>query len=125
MTPGKLENLKKLSTRKGIIAAAAMDQRGSLVKSIAKEKGIDPAGVTPAMMAEFRARTAPLVDAYLKRVPQGGLFVSLGVTPDNIDWKTAASNHSPLFVGDDKALPIGVRVMSNLALEYLKSGRVP
>jgi hypothetical protein len=25
----------------------------------------------PAMMTEFRARTAPLVDAYLKRVPQG------------------------------------------------------
>ena len=61
---------------------------------------------------------------FAARVPQGGLFVSLGVTPENMDWKTAASNHSPLFVGDDKALPIGVRIMSNMAVEFLRQGRV-
>jgi amidohydrolase len=52
-----------------------------------------------------------------------GMFVSLGVTPPAIDWRTAASNHSPLFQGDDAALPIGVRIMTNLAVEYLRFGR--
>ena len=60
---------------------------------------------------------------FAARAPSGGVFVSLGVTPPEMDWKTAATNHSPLFVGDDKALPIGVRIMSNLAVEYLRFGR--
>ena len=36
-----------------------------------KQGGMEVVNLPPAMMAEFRARTAPLVDAYLKRVPQG------------------------------------------------------
>ena len=39
LTPGKLAGLKKVSNDHGVIAAAAMDQRGSLQKSLAKEKG--------------------------------------------------------------------------------------
>ncbi len=39
LTPGKLAGLKAVSTADGIIAAAAMDQRGSLQKSLAKERG--------------------------------------------------------------------------------------
>jgi tagatose 1,6-diphosphate aldolase len=39
LTPGKLAGLKAVSTERGIIAAAAMDQRGSLQKSLAKERG--------------------------------------------------------------------------------------
>src|SRR5437870_3270923 len=39
LTPGKLAGLKKVSNERGVIAAAAMDQRGSLQKSLAKEKG--------------------------------------------------------------------------------------
>jgi len=38
--------------------------------------------------------------------------------------KTVASNHSPLFQGDDRALPVGVRAMSNMALDFLRSGGV-
>jgi tagatose 1,6-diphosphate aldolase len=38
-TPGKLAGLKAVSDTRGVIAAAAMDQRGSLQKSIAKERG--------------------------------------------------------------------------------------
>lgn len=52
-----------------------------------------------------------------------GLFVSLGVTPPSVDWRTAAPNHSPLFVADEAALPVGVRVMSGLALDYLAMGK--
>ena len=39
ITPGKLAGLKRVSNDRGVIAAAAMDQRGSLQKSLAKEKG--------------------------------------------------------------------------------------
>lgn len=46
--------MKALSNERGIISAAAMDQRGSLQKSIAAAKGVDPKAVTPQMMSEFK-----------------------------------------------------------------------
>jgi tagatose 1,6-diphosphate aldolase len=39
LTPGKLAGLKAVSDARGVIAAAAMDQRGSLQKSLAQERG--------------------------------------------------------------------------------------
>jgi tagatose 1,6-diphosphate aldolase len=39
LTPGKLAGLKAVSNHRGVIAAAAMDQRGSLQKSIANDRG--------------------------------------------------------------------------------------
>jgi amidohydrolase len=59
---------------------------------------------------------------FAAKAPKGGLFVSLAVTPPGT--ANPAANHSPLFVADDAALPIGVRIMANLALDYLRSGRV-
>ncbi len=47
LTPGKLAGMKAVSNERGVIAAAAMDQRGSLQKSLAKEKG---SAVSDAMM---------------------------------------------------------------------------
>ena len=41
LTPGKLAGLKAVSNPRGIVAAAAMDQRGSLRKSIAAARGGD------------------------------------------------------------------------------------
>jgi metal-dependent amidase/aminoacylase/carboxypeptidase family protein len=58
---------------------------------------------------------------FLQRVP--GQFVFLGVTPRDRDVATAAQNHSPLFYADEAALPVGVKVMTNLALDYLFGGR--
>lgn len=52
--PGKLKHLKALSNKDGIIAAAAMDQRGSLQKSLASAKGVDQHSITPEMMSEFK-----------------------------------------------------------------------
>lgn len=54
MSPGKLKGLESVSNAAGVIAAAAMDQRGSLKKAIAKDKGVDPKEVTPQMMTEFK-----------------------------------------------------------------------
>ena len=39
MTSGKLAGMKAVSNARGVIAAAAMDQRGSLQKALAKERG--------------------------------------------------------------------------------------
>ena len=39
LTSGKLAGMKSVSDHRGVIAAAAMDQRGSLQKTIAKERG--------------------------------------------------------------------------------------
>jgi amidohydrolase len=58
---------------------------------------------------------------FAQKVP--GLFVFLSVTPPAIDWRTAAPNHSPLFQADESALPVGVRMMSELAIDYLNGGR--
>lgn len=91
MTEGKFKNLEKLANRKGVIAAAAMDQRGSLKKSIAKEKGCDPASVTPEMMAEFKTAVTKVLSPYAtailldpefgleaakKRAPNAGLLLA-------------------------------------------------
>lgn len=54
---------------------------------------------------------------FQQRVP--GLFVFLGVTPRGQDPALAPSNHSPLFFADESALPVGVRVLSGLALDWL------
>jgi len=58
---------------------------------------------------------------FLQKVP--GQFVFLGVTPRGQDEATAPQNHSPLFFADESALPLGVRVMTNLALDYLFGGK--
>ena len=68
-------------------------------------------------------RVGPLVGTaedfayFQQKVP--GLFVFLGVTPRDQDYTTVAQNHSPLFFADEAALPVGVKVMTNLALDYL------
>ena len=57
VTPGKLKGLKAVSDSRGVIAAAAMDQRGSLKSAFAKEKGVDQKEITPKMEAA-RSRSA-------------------------------------------------------------------
>ncbi len=57
---------------------------------------------------------------YAEKVP--GFFFGLGVTPMGKDPRTVAPNHSPLFFADEAALPIGVRLMSSVAVDFLASG---
>jgi amidohydrolase len=63
--------------------------------------------------------TAEDFSFFQHKVP--GMFFFLGVTPKGVDPKTAPQNHSPLFFADEGALPVGVRAMANLALDYLYS----
>jgi tagatose 1,6-diphosphate aldolase len=76
LTPGKLAGLKKVSTDRGVIAAAAMDQRGSLQKSLAKEKGAD---VNDAMMEEFKSLVTEVLTPHASAIlldPEWGLPAS-------------------------------------------------
>jgi amidohydrolase len=63
--------------------------------------------------------TAEDFSFFQQKVP--GLFFFLGVTAKGVDPKTAPQNHSPLFAADESALPVGVRALANLALDYLYS----
>src|SRR6202795_1842641 len=54
ITPGKQKGMKAVSDARGVIAAAAMDQRGSLKSAIAKEKGVDKKEIPAQMLEEFK-----------------------------------------------------------------------
>jgi tagatose 1,6-diphosphate aldolase len=76
LTPGKLAGLKRVSNDRGVIAAAAMDQRGSLQKSLAKEKGAE---VTDAMMEEFKSLVTEVLTPHASAIlldPEWGLPAS-------------------------------------------------
>src|SRR5499427_18664 len=73
LTPGKLAGMKAVSEKRGVIAAAAMDQRGSLQKSLAKEKGAD---VSSAMMEEFKSIVTEVLTPHASAIlldPEFGL----------------------------------------------------
>src|SRR5215475_3917668 len=76
ITEAKLKRLSAVAAENGVISAAAMDQRGSLQKSIAKEKGIDPKAVTPQMMSEFKVAVTRILTPYASAIlldPEFGL----------------------------------------------------
>ena len=73
---GKLRHLKALSNKNGVIAAAAMDQRGSLEKAIAQAKGIDQKQVTAEMMSEFKVAVSKVLTPHASAIlldPEYGL----------------------------------------------------
>lgn len=73
LTPGKLAGMKAVSDARGVIAAAAMDQRGSLRKSLAKERGGE---ITDAMMEEFKVIVSDVLTRHASAIlldPEWGL----------------------------------------------------
>jgi tagatose 1,6-diphosphate aldolase len=76
LSPGKIKHLKALATKDGIIAAAAMDQRGSLKKSLAAAKGVDVNAITPEMMSEFKTAVVRILTPHASAIlldPEYGL----------------------------------------------------
>ena len=76
LTPGKLAGLKAVSDERGVIAAAAMDQRGSLQKSLAKERG---AGASGADLEEFKTLVTDVLTQHASAIlldPEYGLPAS-------------------------------------------------
>jgi amidohydrolase len=60
---------------------------------------------------------------FSQKIPS--LYINVGVTPLDKDPLTAASNHSPLFYVDETGLATGVRVMAQLAVDYLNQVPAP
>ena len=76
LTPGKLAGMKAVSDARGVIAAAAMDQRGSLQKALAKERGGD---VGDREMEEFKALVTEVLTPHASAIlldPEWGLPAS-------------------------------------------------
>src|SRR5271167_4819956 len=77
LTAGKLAGLKAVSDARGVIAAAAMDQRGSLKKSLAKEKGV--AELPDSALVEFKELVADVLTQHASAIlldPEFGLPAS-------------------------------------------------
>jgi tagatose 1,6-diphosphate aldolase len=80
VTPGKQKGLQAVSNSRGVIAAAAMDQRGSLKSAIAKEKGIDKGTVTAQMLEEFKTAVTRVLTPHASAIlldPEFGLPAAL------------------------------------------------
>ena len=76
LSEGKIRHMSKLSNKDGVIAAAAMDQRGSLQKAIAGGKGISTDQVTPEMMTEFKTAVTKVLTPHASAIlldPEYGL----------------------------------------------------
>ena len=127
------ERMKTLATKIGEAHNATVDVQvdlgyGSTVNNGAMVTRFAPilkrvAGTAGAAESKTASMAGEDFSRFAEKAP--GFFFNLSVTPASLDWKTAASNHSPLFQGDDKALPVGVRAMSNMAVEFLSAGGVP
>jgi tagatose 1,6-diphosphate aldolase len=76
LTSGKLAGMKAVSDSRGVIAAAAMDQRGSLQKALAKEKGSD---ANESMLEEFKSIVTEVLTPHASAIlldPEFGLPAS-------------------------------------------------
>jgi len=76
LTHGKLVGMKAVSNSRGVIAAAAMDQRGSLQKALSKERGSE---ITGSMMEEFKSIVTEVLTAHASAIlldPEFGLPAS-------------------------------------------------
>jgi amidohydrolase len=78
--------------------------RPAMVRTVGAENVVD---VEPVMSADDFAH-------YLRAIP--GFFWRLGVVARGT---TSGSLHTPMFRADDTAIPVGIRVMTNLVLEIL------
>jgi len=68
LSAGKIKHMNALSNSKGVIAAAAMDQRGSLRKSIASAKGVPQDQVTDEMMSEFKVTVSKILTPHASAI---------------------------------------------------------
>jgi tagatose 1,6-diphosphate aldolase len=76
MTPGKVRHMKALSNDKGVIAAAAIDQRGSLKKAIGKAKGLTEEQVPNELLEEFKVAVSKILTPHASAIlldPEYGL----------------------------------------------------
>ena len=76
ITPGKLAGMKAVSDKRGVIAAAAMYQRGSLQKALAKEKGSE---ISDRDMEDFKIQVTEVLTQHASAIlldPEWGIPAS-------------------------------------------------
>ena len=76
LSEGKLSRMKAVSNQRGVIAAAAMDQRGSLQKSLAAARGVDIKEISPDIMSEFKVIVSRVLTPHASAIlldPEFGL----------------------------------------------------
>ncbi|MDQ6664884.1 MAG: tagatose 1,6-diphosphate aldolase [Acidobacteriota bacterium] len=76
MTPGKRKHMDALANQAGVIAAAAMDQRGSLQKSLASAKGVAQSEIDDQMMQDFKVAVSKILTPHASAIlldPEWGL----------------------------------------------------
>jgi len=76
LSSAKVRHLNVLSDERGVIAAAAMDQRGSLQGSIAAAQGIQKNEVTDEAMSEFKIAVSAVLTPHASAIlldPQWGM----------------------------------------------------
>ncbi|MCJ7628241.1 MAG: amidohydrolase [Longimicrobiales bacterium] len=72
----------------------------------------------PGMAAQSPPATGAEDFSYFEQeIP--GLYFFLGVIPDSVLLTEAAPNHSPYFFADEAALPLGVRALAHLTVDFL------
>ena len=60
--------MKRLANKAGVIAAAAMDQRGSLQKALAQAKGVDQKQIGFELMAEFKTAVTKILTPHASAI---------------------------------------------------------
>src|SRR3954451_19424338 len=83
MSKGKFEGIEACSNNNGVIAAAAMDQRGSLSKAIAKARG-EGGKSSPEDLSAFKTAVTKVLTKYASAIlmdPEYGLDAIKGRAP--------------------------------------------
>ena len=83
---GKAEAYEGAVQRAGVIAAAAMDQRGSLAKSLASAKGVPQDQITDEMMQDFKIAVTRVLTPHASAIlldPEWGIPAAEGALVKN------------------------------------------
>ena len=84
-------------------------QMAPTLEAVAGDSFVEAQQTTTAEDFSYFANEAP------------GLFLFLGVAPE--DPSLVYPNHSPRFYADERALPVGVRALTALTLDYMQANR--
>ena len=68
LSESKKKHLQALANEHGVIAAAAMDQRGSLKKSLAAAKGVDQKEISDEMMQQFKVAVSKVLTPHASAI---------------------------------------------------------
>ena len=131
--PGMEEEIKDRIARLAQGIAQSAGATAEVRLPISFPPTVNDPGLTRKMIPTLRRVAGDLFDSdmtpvttaedfalFAKAVP--GMYFFLGVVPAGQNPATAAPNHSPYFYADESALPVGVRAMSHLAVDFLTSG---